>query len=469
MKKLNELYKGYPNILIRDIKSNSKEVKKGDLFVCIQGVTANRNDYVNDAIRNGAVAVVSDKDLDILVPLIKVKDTNNELIRLCKKFYNFNNDLFLIGVTGTNGKTTIATYIQDLLGNDICGYMGTNGIICSKFNKSIRNTTPGPDKLYKYFDKFVKSGCKYLSMEASSEAFYRDRLKSLKFDIGIYSNISEDHLNVHKSLKNYKACKKKLFRQVKDNGYSIINIDDKYANEFIKIAKGKVLTYGKNNSDLQIINIKEYIDKTLVSLKYKDIIYNFNTTIVGEFNIYNLCAAILSLLCLDLDILDIIKRIKNIKTPLGRVEFLDFGQNYKIILDYAHTTDAFIKLYSFLNKVKTNRIITVTGSAGGREHEKRASMGKVVLDNSDLVIFTMDDPRYEDVNSIIDELVSSSKKTNYERIINREEAIYKALDISSKDDIVLIAGKAHDNYMAIKDKYISYNDYDVINNYFKDN
>ena len=156
---------------------------------------------------------------------------------------------------------------------------------------------------------------------------------------------------------------------------------------------------------------------------------------------------------------------ESISIPKGRCEFLNFGQNYNIILDYAHTTDAFIKIYSFLNRIKKGRIITVTGSAGGREKEKRSSMGKVVLDNSDYVIFTMDDPRNEDVNSIIDDLISSSNKTNYERIIDREEAINKALSIANKDDIVLIAGKGRDNYMAIKDKYLPYNDYDIIKNY----
>lgn len=466
MKKISELYNGYSDLEINDIKINSKEVKPNDLFVCIKGITTDRNDYIEDAVRNGAIAVVTNKDIKLDIPVIKVDNPNEELIKICKKFYDFNQDDFkIIGVTGTNGKTTVASIIRDLIG-DSCGYLGTNGIISKNINEKIKNTTPDADRLYKYFKMIKDDNCKIISMEASSEAFYRNRLDGLLFDIGIVTNVTEDHLNVHKSIENYLNCKKELVRNVKDNGYSILNIDDRYYNEFKKVAKGNILTYGKKESTLQIIDFKEFYNKTNITLKYKDILYNFNSPLVGEYNIYNLCGAILSLIALNYSIKDILERIKNIKIPLGRCEFLEFGQNYKIILDYAHTTDAFNNIYKFLNKVKKGKIITVTGSAGGREKEKRCSMGKVVLDNSDYVIFTMDDPRHEDVNCIIDDLIEKSKKNNYERIIDRKEAIIKALSIAKEDDIILIAGKGRDNYMAIEDKYIPYNDYDIIKDFF---
>ena len=467
MKKLNELYDGYPDIEIKDIKINSKDINKGDLFVCIHGVTADRNDYIEEAIKSGANAVVTDKEYILDVPVIKVENTDEELYRLSRKFYDFNQEDFkIIGVTGTNGKTTVSSIIKDMIG-DPCGYIGTNGLQSKNINESIRNTTPDADRLYKYFKILKDDGCNIVSMEASSEAFYRNRLNGLLFDIGIVTNVTEDHLNIHKTIENYLECKKELVKNVKDNGYSILNIDDKYFNDFNNIAKGTILTYGKKGSDLQIIDYKEYYDKTDVTLKYKGNEYKMISPLTGEYNIYNLCAAILALVSLNYSFDDIINRIKNIKVPKGRCEFLDFNQDYKIILDYAHTPDAFNKIYKFLNSIKTNRIITVTGSAGGREKEKRSEMGKIVLDNSDYVIFTMDDPRYEDVNSIIDDLVSDSDKENYERIIDRKEAIDKALSIANKNDIILIAGKGRDNYMAIKDKYIDYNDYDVINNIFR--
>ena len=465
MKKLNELYPCASDIEINDIKINSKEVKKGDLFVCIKGVTCDRNKYIEEAISNGASAIVTDLDLILDVPIIKVNNPNKELPILCKKFYNFNYNYFkIIGVTGTNGKTTVASIIKDLIG-DTCGYIGTNGLKSKNINEAIRNTTPDADRLYKYFELLKDDNCNVISMEASSEAFYRHRLDTLLFDIGIITNVTEDHLNIHKTLDNYLDCKKELIKHVKNDGYSILNIDDKYFEDFKKVAKGHILTYGKKESDLQIVSFKELSNKTNITLKYKNINYNLDSPLLGEYNIYNLCAAILALISLNYTIKDILNRIKYITIPEGRCEFLDFRQDYKIVLDYAHTTDAFNKMYKFLSKIKTGRIITVTGSAGGREKEKRGFMGKVILENSDYVIFTMDDPRYEDVDDIVNDLISKSNNTNFERIIDRKKAIKKALSIAKKDDIVLIAGKGRDNYMAIKNQYVLYNDFDVIKNF----
>ena len=466
MKKLSELYEGYPDIIINDIKINSKDVKENDLFVCIKGVTADRHDYVNEAIKNGACAVVASRPIKVDVPVIYVDDTNKELIDLCKKFYDYNDELEIIGITGTNGKTTVASIIKDLIGDD-CGYMGTNGIISKDFNRKIRNTTPDADRLYKYFKMFADSGCKYLAMEASSEAFFRHRLDSLMFKVGIITNITEDHLNVHKTIENYVLSKQEMLHHVKENGVLILNTDDKYYLETKNKYSGKVLTFGKNDSDLQIVSIHEFINKTDVTLKYQDKLYDITSPLLGEFNVYNLCAAILSLLAINYSMEDIISKITNIHVPKGRMQFLKYRDDYNIIIDYAHTPDAFKKVYAFLNKVKIGKIITVTGSAGGREHEKRKEMGKLVLDNSDYAIFTMDDPRDEDVNEIIDELIGDSKKTNYERIIDRKEAIKKAIDMASHDDIVLIAGKGDDEYMAIGKDYLPYKDEDVVISYFQ--
>ena len=257
--------------------------------------------------------------------------------------------------------------------------------------------------------------------------------------------------------------------QVKDDGYSILNSDDTYFKEFEEIAKGTILTYGKNSSTLQIISSNYFIDKTDITLKYQDKLYSFSSPLLGEFNIYNLCAAILALISLGFKIEEVIEKIPNIKAPSGRVEFLKFGQDYHIILDYAHTPDAFSKIYQLLEPIKKGRIITITGSAGGREKEKRGPMGKLVLEKSDYVIFTMDDPRYEKVEDIVHDLTSTSTKTNYEMIVDRKEAIYKTFQLAKKDDIVLVAGKGIDNYMAIEDKYLPYSDLEVIKEYFNRN
>lgn len=469
MKKLNELYDINDDRLISGIKINSKEVEPGDIFVCTMGVTADRHNFIDEAIKNGATAVVVSRDVGKKsVPIIRVDDTNLELRKLCAKFYDYPYDkAFMIGVTGTNGKTTVAEIIYQLLG-DACAYIGTNGRKYKDKHFSIRNTTPDVDRLYKYFKEFIDNGCDTICMEASSEAFYRHRLDDINYDIGIVTNITEDHLNIHKTIENYVECKCQLVRQVKDDGYSILNSSDKYFDKFKKEAHGNIVSYGYKDSDtLKIDNYTLKRDKTIINFKYNNKTYEVISPLLGSFNVDNLAAAILCVLCKGISFDEITKRVLNIKQIEGRMEIMPFTNKYTVILDYAHTTDALDNILTFLNMVKESRIITVTGSAGGRERSKRPSMGKVVLEKSDYVIFTMDDPRFEDPKQIIDDLIGDSKNTNYERIIDRKEAIYKALDIAEDKDIILIAGKGRDDYMAVDDKYLPYCDYDVIKSYYE--
>lgn len=467
MKKINELYNCPYDNEIKDIKINSKEVEKGDIFVCTKGVNTDRHDFIDEAIEKGASFLIVKKDGNYSIPYIKVLDPNKELSSLAAKFYDYpEKKLNLIGITGTDGKTTTATIIRDLLGKDLCGYIGTNGVEGNNFSDKISNTTPECHLIYKYLYLFSKEKIKYVSMETSSEAFYRKRLESFKFDVGILTNITEDHLNIHKTLENYIDSKKELFRQLKDDGIAILNIDDSYYEEF-KIISKNILTYGKNSkADIYIKEILETSSGTAINFDYNNKEYKVISPLLGEFNVYNLMAGILCLISFGFPMDEIISRISNIKTPVGRCEFLDFGTNYKIVLDYAHTPNGLSSILDYLNKIKKNRIITVTGSAGGREKEKRSQMGKVGLEKSDIVIFTMDDPRYENPSDIINDMISDNEGC-YEIIINREEAIQYALDHARSDDIILIAGKGRDNYMAIEDKYIPYCDYDVIKEYFK--
>ena len=469
MKKLSELYDINDDRLIKGIKINSKEVEPSDIFVCTMGVTADRHDYIDEAIKNGASCIVVSRDVPKkAVPVIKVSDTNLELRKISAKFYDYPyNKAYMIGVTGTNGKTTVAELIYQLLGKD-CAYIGTNGRKFKNKKISMRNTTPDVDRLYKYFKEFIDSGCNTICMEASSEAFFRHRLDDIRYDIAVVTNVTEDHLNIHKTLENYVECKCQLVKQVKDGGYSILNSNSKYFNKFKDCAKGRVVTYGYKDSDNLII--KDYIlksNKTIINFKYQGDEYQVISPLLGIFNIENLAAAILVLLCKGFSFNKIIKKVSLLKQIEGRMEIMPFTNKYKVILDYAHTTDALDNILSFLNSVKENKIITIIGSAGGREKEKRPSMGRVVLDKSDYVIFTMDDPRNEDPNQIIDDLVSDSTRSNYERIIDKKNAIYKALSMASDNDIILIAGKGRDDYMAINDKYLPYCDYDVIKSYYE--
>lgn len=468
MKRLNEFYNCPYDVEITGVKINSKQVEPGDIFVCTMGVTADRHDFIDEAIANGASAIVVSKNIEKKeVPVIRVANTNKELFYIAGKLYDFpQKELEMIGVTGTNGKTSIAEILYQLIGED-CAYLGTNGKKCKDYSEMIRNTTPDVDRLYMYFRDFLNHGCKSLVMEASSEAMYWHRLDDIKYDMCILTNITEDHLNIHKTLENYIECKSRLFSLVKDDGYSILNSGSAYLEEVLKYAKGHIVTYGfKEEDDLYIKCYKE--NKTLdITFVYKGKEYLVKSPLLGVFNVINIGAAILVCLCRGEKIEEVIKKVENLHQIEGRFEILDFKQEYTLILDYAHTTDAFNHILGYLNQIKKKRIITLTGSAGGREKQKRPAMGKTVLDQSDFVIFTMDDPRYENVSDIIDDLVSESNKDNYIRIEDRKEAIQYALDIAEKDDIVLIAGKGRDNYMAVEDQYLPYNDYEEICKYFE--
>ena len=299
MKKLNELYKCDSNVNITGVSINSKETKEGDIFVCIRGAKVDRHDYIDEAIKNGAKALVVAHEVKSSVPYIIVDDPNKELVYLSQKIYDYDeNKIHLYGVTGTDGKTSVATIVSTLIGNDKCGYIGTNGRSCAAYQKDTDNTTPAPHQLYYYFKEFRDNGCTSVCMEASSEAMLNGRLDGLKYDaIGI-TNITSEHLNSHGSLENYILCKKEIMTLTKENGYCILNHDDTYYDEVKDFCKGNILTYGKeDDNDLQIVSYNLHTDKTEITFKYKDELYDIESPLLGDFNIYNLACAML--MCLS--------------------------------------------------------------------------------------------------------------------------------------------------------------------------
>ncbi len=463
MKNLFDLY--FIDVKVKDIKTNSKEVSKEDVFICIKGVNVDRHEYISEAIKNGASFIVVSKGKNYKVPYIKVKNPNKELSILTDYIYDDAKKINLIAVTGTDGKTTTASIIKDML-KDECGYIGTNGVIGKNYKATCDNTTPPLEKTYKYLDIFYKEGLTYAAIEASSEGMMHKRLGKLEFKRAIFTNFTEDHLNVHKTLENYLKCKRKVFKQISKDGIAILNKDDEYYKKFKASCRCKTLSYGKSKySRLRILSFKEYSNKTEIKYRYKGKVFEINSPLLGEFNVYNLSAAILTLLSMGYKVSTIRKKVYNIKVPFGRCEFLDYKTPYKIVIDYAHTTNGIKNILTYLNKIKRGKIITVSGSAGGREKEKRKWMGKALQELSDIVIYTEDDPRYEKPGEIINDLIDKSK-TNYITIINREKAILKALSLAKNNDIVAILGKGRDNYMAIKDKKVFYSDIHVLDKYF---
>lgn len=463
MKKLNELY---PSInydtMIKSIKINSKEITKGDLFVCTKGVTADRHDFIDEAIKNGAAALLVSKDVGAKsVPVIKVPDTNREFPFLCQKFYDYpDKKMTMIGVTGTDGKTSVSTIIQTLIGSNLCGYIGTNGRSCAAFNGDNPNTTPDADKLYAYLDEFIKFGCKYVAMEASSEAFFRGRLQSVVYDLSVHTNITKEHLNIHGSFENYVQCKLQLFKQTKPDGYCVLNADDSLYETVKQACNGQVLTYGmRDGVTLQIVNFKVYSTKTIINFKYRGEEFEVESPLLGDFNVYNLAAGLLSCLALGFKLDDLLENIEKIKVD-GRLDMLNTNTPYYVMVDYAHTPNGISKLLNFVHTLDVNRSIVVIGAAGERDYQKRPVMGKTVCDNATYAIFTYEDPRSEDPKDIIDMMIQDIKDTynNFEVVIDRREAIQKAINMAKPKDIVLILGKGNETYQKLKNGTIDFND-----------
>ena len=465
--KLRELYNTDSDINVTGVEINSKNCKPGDIFVCVKGATVDRHDFIDDAISNGIVAAVVSKDVgEKSIPIIKVDDTDDELPKLCQKVYDYpNKKLTMIGVTGTDGKTSVSTIIQTLIGDDLCGYVGTNGISSRKVNENNPNTTPAPTLLYRVFNDFYNTGCKYASIEASSEAFFNGRLKYLEFDAAILTNITSEHLNTHGTFENYLDCKLNLFRRTKKTGICVLNKDDEHFIDFKNASNGRVVTYGKDkDNDLIIENFDIYNDHTDINFKYKDDTIFVRSPMLGDFNVYNLAAALLTLLELGLDIDHIMNNIKNIKVN-GRLAMLNTNSNYYVMVDYAHTPNGIYNILNFVKSLKLNSVIVVIGQAGERDASKRPKVGNVVLENADYAIFTSEDPRSEDPVDICNEIVSEAKDKydNYEIVIDRKEAIKKAINMAKENDIVLILGKGNENYQKVGKEVIHFNDIEEAN------
>lgn len=459
MKKICDLIeKVNLDIDILGLTDDSRKVKDGYLFVATKGFNEDHYLYIDDAIKRGAVFVVSDREIykKDFPHFIVEKNINDFYIECCRKFYDIDLKEFkFLGITGTDGKTTTASIIQQLLG---WAYIGTNGVLVNNQEFVTDNTTPVVEELYRCLHLIKENGCKNVVMEVSSEALLHKRLKGFNFEAVGFTNITEDHLNVHKTLENYRNCKFSLVDYLKDEGKCFINGDC----ENCQLLKCKnLVTYGFDiSNDYVISNVKEMSNFVKFTIEYKNGSYEIESPLLGNYNVYNVTLAFLICLSTGIKAEELIKRIKELKPIKGRREYLDFGQDFTLILDYAHTYNGIKNLVESCKNYKN--IIVVTGAAGGREKEKRRLIGKFLLENANMTIFTMDDPRFESVDEIIDDMLQDTNKTNFLRIVDRKKAIEKAFLLADKNTVVLVIGKGRDNYMAIEDKKVAYSDYEVI-------
>lgn len=460
MKKINELINLKENLdlEIDNLNDDSRNIKENGIFFAIKGLTNDGNNYIELAIKNGAVAIVTEENITTSVPVIKVDDAQMTYNEALNNFYDKPLDkIKIISVTGTDGKTTVAEIIYQLLNNYTkVGYIGTNGIKYKKFKMDNPHTTPMPDVLFNALNEFVNLGCEYVVMESSSERLATKKLDCVNFDVAIFTNLSRDHLDTHKTMENYAKAKAISFKQLKKDGIGIINYDDNYKNYFMEACSNYV-TYSLTDSEADI-----YASRILV--RYNRLEFDINgiyghhhviSHISGEFNVYNLMSAILCLKHLGYDIKSIIKNIALLKPIDARQLLIKTNFGFNIMIDYAHTANAFKNLYNYMKNNISGRCIVVTGAPGGRDERRMIEMANYCTETVDYSYFTIDDARDSDPNELLNLMVSETKNNNYELIVNRDEAIKKALMNAKPGDLVFILGKGLEKYQLTKGKNVA--------------
>lgn len=449
-----------------NIKTDSRKVKKGDTFVAIKGYTVDGHDYIEDAINNGATTIVCNYG-DYSVNTIVVDDTEKYLRDYLVDNYSGEvSKLKIVGITGTNGKTTTAYLTSQMLTklNIKNSYIGTIGFyINSELVRELPNTTPEILSIYNLLLESIEQDCEVVVMEISSHALSLGRIDGLKLDIAGFTNLTEDHLDYHKTMENYLESKKIILNYLKDDGVMVSNIDDDYGECF---RYNNFKTLGFKDSDYQIIDYKYESFSTKIKFKYMDKVYDVETNLLNKFNIYNYITALAFVNNLGISIEKIINITKNIYPPSGRNEIINFG-NKKAIVDYAHTPDAVEKIINSYLEKKSGKIITIIGCGGDRDPKKRPIMGNIATDLSDHVIFTNDNPRCEDEKNIMNDIIAGVKKSNYEVIYDRKEAIKKGVSLLSDNDTLLVLGKGHEDYQIIGHEKIHLSDKEELLKYVK--
>lgn len=484
MKKISDILKnikytykiiGTKSKKINDLCSDSRIIKNNNIFIALQGDTFNGNVFVNHAIKNGAVCIICEKEPKILcynITYIIMNNVKKIVYKLCKNFYNNIKKIKIIGVTGTNGKTTIATLLYNLF--NACKYkcmlLSTIQIIINKKKIPSNMTTPNIIDIYKYLNLAIKKKCYYAFMEISSHAIEQKRIEGLKFKMIIFSNISHDHLDYHNNFKTYIKTKIKLFKNLNKNTLAIINSDDKNTKNIIHNCRAQIKTYGiKKPSNYNLDIIKKNQKGSLIKINNKILFTKFIT----DFNMYNLLAVYSTAVELKIDKNDIYNNIKKLKSIEGRFEVIKFTKkiNLNIIIDYAHNPQALKTIFKNIKNIYHNiNIICVLGCGGDRDYKKRPIMTNIAYKKSKILILTSDNPRFENEKKIIQDMIKGINNIDHKKlfiIYNRKLAIKTAINISKNKDIILIAGKGHEKFQEIKGKRIKFNDKEIAKYYIQ--
>lgn len=457
---------GSTNLAVQNIVFDSRKVVKESLFVAIPGTQVDGHDFIENAIEKGARSIICERlpeNIHEKVTYLQVKDAHEALGIVASNFYdNPSEKLQLVGITGTNGKTTVATLCHRLflsLGKK-AGLLSTVSVMVGKEIFPATHTTPDPVTLNSYLQKMVNAGCHYCFMEASSHGIAQRRIAGLRFAGAVFTNITHDHLDYHKTFDDYILAKKKLFDDLQADAFALVNNDDKHGKTMLLHSKARHFTFAlRTDADFKVKILEHQLNGMLLRLGG----HEMWSKLIGNFNALNLAAVFGIAVLLGEDDLQVVTALSNLQPVEGRFQYFRSEDGITAIVDYAHTPDALKNVLETIAKIRSGneQVITVVGCGGNRDKTKRPEMANIAVHLSDQVIFTSDNPRYEDPDQIIRDMevgVEMHLQSKYLSITNRREAIRTAARLARKDDIILIAGKGHEKYQEANGEKLPFDD-----------
>ena len=454
------------NIEVMGITANSKRVQKNFIFVAIKGHKHNGKKYVKEALENGACLIVTDQMVLKNYNHIRVRNAKSEYIRLLQLFYHYNHEIYTVGITGTDGKTTTANILNQIFNvAKSSAYIGTNGISYLKKTIKTKHTTPTPDLFYEAYNVLRKHQINDLVMEVSSEGILDGRIEKMEFDGAIFTNLSHEHLNTHKTMDRYFKTKAKLFQNLKKGALAVMNSDDFYGTELAAYTKARVITYGLDTGMYQAKNIHLNLLSSEFDVYFKGLFLgHFNLPLFGKYNIYNALAAIAYANELGIDFKYIKQGIETLLPIDGRFMHFKNKNNITGIVDFAHTPNALQNLLTNINEFKKGKLIAILGSQGEKDKTKRTKLGQIATTLADITIFTSEDPKHESLFGILYDITENLKDKEYYLTLSRKEAITLATKLAKENDIIVITGKGNETTEQIYDYHFKHNDFYLLKN-----
>ena len=465
-----EAVKGSTDIAIDKIEFDSRKIVANDTFVAIRGTISNGHDYIETAIWNGATAIICDtlpENLTHGITYIQVKDTNKALAFMAANYFGSPSEkLKLVGITGTNGKTTIASLLYQLFkkAGFKVGLLSTVKILVDEIEYKATHTTPDSITINYYLKEMVETGVEYCFMEVSSHGIHQKRTEALHFVAGIFTNLSHDHLDYHPTFADYRDVKKSFFDNLPKTAFALSNIDDKNGQVMLQNTVAKKLTYAlKSYSDYKAQILENQLSGLLLKINGNEVWVK----LIGTFNAYNLLAIYGTAIELGMESLEVLRLLSDLESVSGRFQFIISNSNITAIVDYAHTPDALENVLKTINDIRTKneQLITVVGCGGNRDKAKRPIMAGIATELSDKTILTSDNPRNEDPEVIISEMEKGVAPQNFKKslsITDRKQAIKTACQLAQPNDIILIAGKGHETYQEIQGVRHDFDDMKIV-------